>query len=198
MRLCNFSLKGGVGRTTLALNLAGCYARDPNLRVLVNDRDRQSSCLAFSGLSDETPFSVGRSRSPGFDVEITDTPPRLPDNEVIPEADLYLVPTLLDGASFLIFLRTVDVLEKKGKRYLPIANWANEKRAAHRRRLQHPKMSGAILVRDRAVFADCYEEGKTVFDANGRWARVAQEEIHVLAVRVRDTLAAGAGRRAAA
>lgn len=39
MRLCNFSLKGGVGRTTLALNLAGCYARDPSLRVLVNDRD---------------------------------------------------------------------------------------------------------------------------------------------------------------
>ena len=131
-------------------------------------------------------------------MEITDTPPRLPDNEVIPEADLYLVPTLLDGASFLIFLRTVDVLEKKGKRYLPIANRANERRAAHRRRLEHPKMSGAMLVRDRALFADCYEEGKTVFDANGRWARVAQEEIHALAVRVRDILAAGAGRRAAA
>lgn len=198
MRLCNFSLKGGVGRTTLALNLAGCYARDPSLRVLVNDRDPQGGACAFASLSDETPFSVGRSRSPGFDLEITDTPPRLPDNEVIPEADLYLVPTLLDGASFLIFLRTVDVLEKKGKRYLPIANRANEKRAAHRRRLEHPKMSGAVMVRDRALFADCYEEGKTVFDANGRWARVAQEEIHALAVRVRDTLAAGAGRRAAA
>ena len=112
MRLCNFSLKGGVYRTTLALNLAGCYARDPSLRVLVNDRDPKAGparCL-----------TVGRNTVqcralalPGFDVEITDTPPRLPDNEVIPEADLYLVPTLLDGASFLIFLRTVDVLEKK-------------------------------------------------------------------------------------
>ncbi len=198
MRLCNFSLKGGVGRTTLALNLAGCYARDPSLRVLVNDRDPQGGACAFASLSDETPFSVGRSRSPGFDVEITDSPPRLPDNEVIPEADLYLVPTLLDGASFLIFLRTVDVLEKKGKRYLPIANRANEKRAAHRRRLEHPKMSGAVVVRDRALFADCYEEGKTVFDAKDRWARVAQEEIHALAVRVHDILVAGEGRRAAA
>ena len=198
MRLCNFSLKGGVGRTSLALNLAGCYARDPNLRVLVNDRDRQSSCLAFSGLSDETPFTVSRSRSPGFDIEIMDMRNDMPDNEALPDADLYLVPTLLDVASFVIFLRTVDVLEKKGKRYLPIANRANEKRAAHRRRLEHPKMSGAILVRDRALFADCYEEGKTVFDANGRWARVAQEEIHALAVRVHDILVAGAGRRAAA
>jgi hypothetical protein len=40
----------------------------------------------------------------------------------------------------------VDVLERR-KRYLPIANRTNEKRAAHRRRLEHPKMSGAILVR---------------------------------------------------
>ena len=63
MRLCNFSLKGGVGRTTLALNLAGCYARDPSLRVLVNDRDPQGGACAFASLSDETPFSVGRSRS---------------------------------------------------------------------------------------------------------------------------------------
>lgn len=198
MRLCNFSLKGGVGRTTLALNLAGCYARDASLRVLVNDRDKQSSCLAFAGLSDETPFTVSRSRSPGFDIEIMDMRNDMPDNEAIPDADLYLVPTLLDGASFVVFLRTVDVLEKKGKRYLPIANRANEKRAAHRRHLKHSKMSGAVVVRDRALFADCYEEGKTVFDAKDRWARAAQEEIHALAVRVHDILVAGAARRAAA
>ena len=48
MRLCCFSLKGGVGRTTLALNLAGCYARDPRLRVLVNDRDPQGGASAFA------------------------------------------------------------------------------------------------------------------------------------------------------
>lgn len=198
MRLCCFSLKGGVGRTTLALNLAGCYARDPRLRVLVNDRDPQGGASAFAALSDETPFSVGRSRSPGFQIEITDTPPRLPDNEVIPEADLYLVPTLLDGASFLIFLRTVEVLEKKGKRYLPIANRANEKRASHRRRLDHPKMAGAVLVRDRALIADCYEQGQTVFETSGRWAIKAQEEIHGLAVRVRHTLKRDAKGRAAA
>ena len=198
MRLCCFSLKGGVGRTTMALNLAGCYARDPRLRVLVNDRDPQGGASAFAALSDETPFSVGRSRSPGFSIEITDTPPRLPDNEVIPEADLYLVPTLLDGASFLIFLRTVELLEKKGKRYLPIANRANEKRASHRRRLEHPKMAGAVLVRDRALIADCYEQGQTIFETSGRWTIKAQEEIHSLAVQVHYALTAGAHRGAAA
>lgn len=198
MRLCCFSLKGGVGRTTMALNLAGCYALDPKLRVLVNDRDPQGGASAFASLTDETPFSVGRSRSPGFHVEIADTPPRLPDNEVIPEADLYLVPTLLDGASFLIFLRTVDVLEKKGKRYLPIANRANPKRASHRRRLEHPKMAGAVIVHDRALIADCYEQGQTVFEAGGRWATEAQEEIYGLAVRVRDTVARDGKGRAAA
>ena len=198
MRLCCFSLKGGVGRTTLALNLAGCYARDPRLRVLVNDRDPQGGASAFAALTDVTPFSVGRSRSPGFHVEITDTPPRLPDNEVIPEADLYLVPTLLDGASFLIFLRTVEVLEKKGKRYLPIANRANEKRASHRRRLMDPKMVGAVLIRDRAAISDSYERGVTVFDMSGKWAPEAQEDIFKLAVRVRDALKRDGKGRAAA
>ena len=198
MRLCCFSLKGGVGRTTLALNLAGCYARDPRLRVLVNDRDPQGGASAFAALSDETPFSVGRSRSPGFHVEITDTPPRLPDNEVIPEADLYLVPTLLDGASFLIFLRTVEVLEKKGKRYLPIANRANQKRASHRSRLTDPKMAGAVLIRDRAAISDSYEKGVTVFDMSGKWAPDAQEDIFKFAIRVRDTLKRDGKGRAAA
>jgi len=90
------------------------------------------------------------------------------------------------------------VLEKKGKRYLPIANRANVKRSSHRRRLEHPKMAGAVLVRDRALIADCYEQGQTVFDAADRWALKAQEEIHGLAVRVRNTLKRDGKGRAAA
>lgn len=199
MRLCCFSLKGGVGRTTLALNLAGCYARDPRLRVLVNDRDPQGGASAFAALSDETPFSVGRSRSPGFHVEITDTPPRLPDNEVIPEADLYLVPTLLDDASFVIYLRSVEVLEKKAKRYLPIVNQARSKMIASQRvNLAHPKMEGAVIVRDRAALKSYYGAGLTVFAMQGKWAPEAQQDIYNLAVRVRDTLRRDGKGRAAA
>lgn len=199
MRLCCFSLKGGVGRTTIALNLAGCYARDPRLRVLVNDRDPQGGASAFAALSDETPFSVGRSRSPGFQIEITDTPPRLPDNEVIPEADLYLVPTLLDDASFVIFLRSVEVLEKKAKRYLPIVNQARSKLVASQRvNLAHPKMGGAVIVRDRAALKSYYGVGRTVFSMQGKWVPEAQQDIFNLAVRVRNALKRDGKGRAAA
>jgi cellulose biosynthesis protein BcsQ len=72
MRLCNFSLKGGVGRTTLALNLAGCYARDPSLRVLVNDRDPKAGPARLphcrtkhrSVSGDRAPASTWRSPTP--------------------------------------------------------------------------------------------------------------------------------------
>lgn len=199
MRLCCFSLKGGVGRTTLALNLAGCYARDPRLRVLVNDRDKQNSCVVFAALAEEMPFTVSSSRSPGFDVEIMDMRNELPDNEVIPEADIYLVPTLLDDTSFVVFLRTVEVLEKKGKRYLPIANRTKPTLlSSHRANLGHPKMAGAISIRDRAALSSFYGRGQTVFSMQGPWVPEAQQDIFRLAVRVRDALQRDGKGRAAA
>lgn len=122
MRICTFNAKGGVGRTTTTLNLAGYFAQDPGRRVLVADCDPQGSALAWAALAEETPFTVGRSRSRGFDLELLDLAPRIPDNGVLPEADLYLVPTLLDGVSYVVYLRTVSILDKFGKRYLTIAN----------------------------------------------------------------------------
>lgn len=199
MRLCCFSLKGGVGRTTLSLNLAGCYARNPRLRVLVNDRDKQNSCVAFAALADEMPFTVSSSRSPGFDIEIMDMRNELPNHEAIPEADLYLVPTLLDDASFVVFLRTVEVLENKGKRYLPIANQTRKKLIASQRvNLADPKMAGAVIVRDRAALKSYYGKGQTVFSMQGKWVPEAQQDIYNLALRVRDTLKRGDGKGRAA
>jgi chromosome partitioning protein len=130
-------------------------------------------------------------------VEITDTPPRLPDNEVIPEADLYLVPTLLDGASFLIFLRTVDVLERR--KALPAHRQPDQREAGSPSPPPGaPQDVGRYPGAGSCVVCGLLRGGKDRVRPNGRWARVAQEEIHALAVRVRDTLAAGAGRRAAA
>lgn len=69
MRVCVFNAKGGVGRTTLSLNLASWFAkRDPQSRVLLADCDPQGSALAWAALAEETEFTVGRSRSRGFDV----------------------------------------------------------------------------------------------------------------------------------
>ncbi|HHA2422966.1 ParA family protein [Stenotrophomonas sp. C-A] len=175
MRLVVCCFKGGVGRTTLSLNLAAAFAGQS--RVLVNDRDPQCGSIAWAAISDETPFTVGRSSSPGFDLEIQDLPPSAPVKDQLPDAELYLVPTLLDGSSFVVYLRTIETLRKQGKAFLPVANRVNLKRAEHRRRLEDPSLAGAIVIPERAALGSYYELGETVFSMRGAGVDKAREDI---------------------
>lgn len=181
MRVCVFNAKGGVGRTTLSLNLASWFAkRDPQSRVLLADCDPQGSALAWAELVEETEFTIGRSRSRGFDVEILDMGPSFPANGVLPQASLYLVPTMLDGVSHVVFLRTLGLLQEHGKPFLVVANRVNN-RAEHRDRLECEELRGAVQVRDRAAIAASYAESRTVFDMRGPHVADAQKEIEQLA-----------------
>jgi len=175
MRLVVCCFKGGVGRTTLSLNLAAAFAGQS--RVLVNDRDPMCGSVAWAALSDQTPFTVGRSSSPGFDLEIQDLPPSAPVKDQLPDADLYIVPTLLDGGSFAVYLHTIEILRRQGKGFLPVANRFNVKRAEHRRRLAEPSLAGAIVIPDRAALASYYELGETVFSMRGAGVEMARKDI---------------------
>lgn len=199
MRVCLFNGKGGVGRTTLALNLAGAVAaRFPSWRVLVADCDPQGSALAWAALAEETPFTVGRSRSRGFDLEILDLAPRIPENGVLPSADLFVVPTLLDGVSFVVFLRTLAMLKEQGARPLTVANRVNLGRAEHRDRLQDPALRQAVSIRDRSSLASTYARGHTVFSYPSAQThyQLARADIDGLVDRVLERLR-GPARRAA-
>ena len=178
MKICVFNPKGGVGRTTLSLNLAGYFASEA-FRVLLVDHDPQGSALAWASLAQETPFTVGRGRSPGFGVEINDLPPTMCEPGKLPPADLYLVPTLLDGVAFVVYLHTVQFLTREGLPHLTVANRVNTQRAEHRGRLA--SLKGVPVVRDRAAFASAYALGRTAFDHPGPYVAGAQFDIAQLA-----------------
>ncbi len=98
--------KGGVGKTTLSLNLAGHYAIARRLRVLVVDADPQGSALAWSSARENSPlFPVIGMAKPSlhrdlpsvarnYDVTIIDGAPRVSElgRAAILASDFVLVP----------------------------------------------------------------------------------------------------------
>ncbi len=119
------SLKGGVGKSTIALNLAACLHRAGH-RALVVDTDSQGTCLAWAAVAADN----GRSGAPvvglvgrglrrdleqvasGFDVVVIDAPPRLgPEaRAAMLAADIVLMPTTPGAADVWALRATLEVL----------------------------------------------------------------------------------------
>lgn len=192
MKICMLNGKGGVGRTTLALNLASqLQCTYPSSSVFVADLDPQGSSLAWARLAGEMAFTIGVSKSRAtHDFIIYDTPPKLPENGVIHEADVYLIPTLLDAVSYVVFLKTMELVRRHELPHVIVANRFNPLRAEQRQRLAQ-LTDNALIVRDRAIYASAYGEGKSVFDLAGKRAEQAQGDINAIS----EALLAVAGQK---
>jgi chromosome partitioning protein len=157
-----FCAKGGVGKTTLNLNLAGAFAAQ-GLRVCVVDADPQASSLAFARLAARAersvPFTIAAAKSPGFDLFLIDEDKNPPD---FITGDLVVIPSILDGQNQLAVRRTLGMLAEQGKKSLIVPNRVRTDRAEQRAYLA--KLGDVPFIRERALYSSAYASGLTVFD----------------------------------
>ena len=119
------ALKGGVGKSTLSLNLATCLHRAGH-KVLIVDADSQGTCRTWSARAaedekDGPPVVAisGKSLrrdlgkvSKGFDVVVVDSPPRIGAEvrAAMLAADLVVLPVIPGGADVWALQETLNVL----------------------------------------------------------------------------------------
>lgn len=120
------SLKGGVGKTTITINLA-CALHRAGHRALIVDADSQGSCVRWAARAAEAGHEgppvvalAGASLrrdlsavSSSFDVVVIDSPPRLgaEARAAMLAADLVLLPTTPGAADIWALRETLAVLE---------------------------------------------------------------------------------------
>jgi chromosome partitioning protein len=214
--------KGGAGKSTLAMTLAGEFAQR-SLRVLVVDTDPQGSAMRWAAQApDEKPFpaaviglphagsKVAREVKPhvdNYDVILIDCPPAV-DSPVPASAmlvsDLALIPVPCSPADLFA--------SKPFKALVDQAQNLNETLVAYvvPNRYEHTRVANEVLevlsdiglpltktrLSKRAAFQEAMLEGCTLADL-GSAARDAAEEIRALTDEVESFLIGGQAAKSA-
>jgi chromosome partitioning protein len=126
--------KGGVGKTTCALNLAAAIS-DSSGSVIVLDADPQQSAMEIAGAG-TLPFEVRSALSPaelrsirdisGVDSVLIDLPGNLDDTpvlgEVLAASDFGIIPMIPERAAVQPTQRTARIVGSTGLRYKVLFN----------------------------------------------------------------------------
>ena len=155
--------KGGVGKTTLSLNIAAAI-QAAGKSVFLADLDPQRSAMMLAK-DGNLPFEVGDEipRAPQVDVLIMDHPPGF---EEPPEANILIFPMRLARPDMQAGIKALKCLN--GIKTVIVFNDTDFRRGVTRATWnQARKLSpfqGAKLVKSRAVYQEALDQGRTVFD----------------------------------
>ena len=205
IRVLVTNIKGGCGKTTLATNLAGAFARG-GLPTALADVDRQRSSLDWLKLRPPdapaiAPLDWRKDTGPvpgGTLRLVIDAPAALRMKQVetlIAEADIIVVPvlpSLFDEGSTARFLDRLEELKpiRKGRKdVLVVPNRMRARSRAADRLLSFLEARAATpttLLTDRSIYGEVAVRGLSIFDAKGRAVAGLHEEWRPLLRAVED------------
>ena len=190
--------KGGVGKTTLSVNLAACLART-GARVLLIDADPQGSALDWAAARQGTPlFSVvGFPRATihkeiaqlgqGYDHIVIDGPPRVTDlaRSAIMASDIVVIPVQpspydIWAAEEVVKLVTEARVYKENIKSVFVVNRKITNTAIGRDVREalaaYPVHVLVASVAQRVVFAEAAAQGQVIFEIDPTGPAVAEIE----------------------
>lgn len=190
--------KGGVGKTTLSVNLAACLART-GARVLLIDADPQGSALDWAAARQGDPlFSVvGFPRATihkeiaqlgqGYDHIVIDGPPRVTDlaRSAIMASDIVVIPVQpspydIWAAEEVVKLITEARVYKENIKSVFVVNRKITNTAIGRDVREalaaYPVHVLAASIAQRVVFAEAAAQGQAIFEIDQAGPAVAEME----------------------
>ena len=190
--------KGGVGKTTLALNLAACFAQGLSVGVL--DTDVQGS---LSSIKDElegitfVPFD-GKldqlARQP-FDILVVDTPPYLTNQlpDLFAVSDFVLVPSKVGFFDVMAIKATIEFVKQAEQKrpqlkYGVVLNMVKPRTGLNKSVQEILSSYGAILLATTIADRVSYTRSALTSGIFGSDDEKAKEEITSLADEILTTL----------